>query len=232
MRTTLIVITAILMGVVAVTASTAQAQFGMSWRRTPTIAVISSTAGDARVSLVDEAVTFGDKTLEDVGSGFRLGQVERLVQPVPEDALQLLSRSILGGSHPVEIPPALRNPPRDIAILLGDSDFISFAGPFDTTSKRVVGIKGAHFFPMNLPNVARNIIAHELGHVIGLGHNDDPTKLMCGRPASCRPDLFRSDAPRVFPVSDAEKQRLLRIYPADWKPGSPGAHDSVPRADQ
>ena len=209
------------MGLVAVAASTAHAQFGMPWRRTPTIVVISSATGDPRVSLVDEAVTFWDKTLEDIGSGFRLGQVERLVQPVPEDALQLLSRSILGGSRPVEIPPALRNPPRDIAILLADSDFISFAAPFDATSKRVVGIKGAHFYPMNLPNVARNIITHELGHAIGLGHNDDPTKLMCGRPAACRPDLFRSDAPRVFPVSDDEKQRLIRLYPADWKPGSP-----------
>jgi len=212
---------AIVMGLVAVAASTAHAQFGMPWRRTPTIVVISSATGDPRVSLVDEAVTFWDKTLEDIGSGFRLGQVERLVQPVPEDALQLLSRSILGGSRPVEIPPALRNPPRDIAILLADSDFISFAAPFDATSKRVVGIKGAHFYPMNLPNVARNIITHELGHAIGLGHNDDPTKLMCGRPAACRPDLFRSDAPRVFPVSDDEKQRLIRLYPADWKPGSP-----------
>jgi hypothetical protein len=211
----------LLMGLVAVAASTAHAQFGVPWRRTPTIVVISSAAGDPRVSLVDEAVAFWDKTFEDMGSGFRLGPVERLVQPVPEDALKLLSRSILGRSRPVEIPPALRNPPRDIAILLGDSDFVSFAGPFDRASKRVVGIKGAHFHPMNLPNVARNIIAPELGHAIGLGHNDDPAKLMCGRPASCRPDLFRSDEPRVFPLSDDEKQQLLRMYPADWKPRSP-----------
>ena len=217
----LTVIAGILLGLVAFTDITARAQFGMSWRRTPTIVVISSAAGDPRVSLVDEAVVYWDKTLEDIGSGFRLGPVERLVQPVPEDALQLLSRSILGGSRPVEIPPTLRNPPRDIAILLGDSDFISFAGPFDATSKRIVGIKGARFQPMSLPNVARNIIAHELGHAIGLGHNDDPTKLMCGRPASCRPDLFRSDEPRVFPVSEEEKQRLLRMYPVDWKPRSP-----------
>jgi len=42
---------------------------------------------------------------------------------------------------------------------------------------------------MNLPNVARNVIARELGHAIGLGHNSDPTMLMCGRPAPCRPAL-------------------------------------------
>jgi hypothetical protein len=87
---------------------------------------------------------------------------------MPEDALQVLSRSIVGGSRPVDVPPALRDPPRDLTIMLADSDFVSFAGPFDATAKRVVGIRGSHLPPMNLPNVARNVIAHELGHAIGL----------------------------------------------------------------
>jgi Matrixin len=73
---------------------------------------------------------------------------------------------------------------------------------------------------MNLPNVPRNVIAHELGHAIGLGHNSDPTTLMCGRPAQCRPDLFRSDQPRMFPLTDDEKRQLLPMYPPQWKPQS------------
>jgi hypothetical protein len=28
---------------------------------------------------------------------------------------------------------------------------------------------------------------------------------------------FRSDEPRMFPVTDAEKRELLRMYPANWK---------------
>lgn len=48
------------------------------------------------------------------------------------------------------------------------------------------------YVPLTLANVARNVIAHELGHAIGLGHNNDAAKLMCGRPAPCRPDVFRS----------------------------------------
>lgn len=208
----------LLLGVASLAATTAHAQFGVPWRHTPTLVAISSAESDPRLSLVDEAVAFWNKTLEEIGSGFRLGAVERLVQPVPEDALQALSRSVVGGSRPVDVPPALRNPPRDLTILLGDSDFVSFAGPFDSTSKRVVGIRASHLPPMNQPNVGRNVIAHELGHAIGLGHNDDPAKLMCGRPASCRPNLFRSDAPRLFPLTDDEKRQLLRMYPADWKP--------------
>jgi hypothetical protein len=208
----------LLLVVACLTATTAHAQFGVPWRHAPTLVAISSAEDDPRLSLVDEAVSFWNKTLEEIGSGFRLPPAERLVKPVPEDALQALSRSIVGGSRPVDIPPALRNPLRDLTIMLGDSDFVSFAGPFDSTAKRVVGIRGLNLSPMNLPNVARNVIAHELGHAIGLGHNDDPTKLMCGRPSSCRPNLFRSDAPRLFPLTDDEKSRLLLMYSAEWKP--------------
>ena len=209
----------LLLAVAGVAANTAaHAQFAVPWRHAPTLAAISSAEGDPRLGLVDEAVAFWNKTLEEIGSGFRLPPAERLVKPVPEDALQVLSRSIVGGSRPVDVPPALRDPPRDLTIMLADSDFVSFAGPFDATAKRVVGIRGSHLPPMNLPNVARNVIAHELGHAIGLGHNDDPAKLMCGRPASCRPGLFRADEPRLFPLTDDEKRQLLRMYPADRTP--------------
>lgn len=205
--------------IASLTARAAHAQFGVPWRHTPTIIIISA-AGDPRLSLVDEAVSFWNRTLEEVGSGFRLGPVGRVVQPIPEEALQSLSRAIVGRPGPTEIPEALRNLPGDLTILLADSDFVSFAGPFHAPGKRVVGIKNPSWPPLNLPNVARNVIIHELGHAIGLGHNSDPTMLMCGRPASCRPAAFRSDVPRIFPLTDDEKAQLLRMYPADWKPRS------------
>jgi hypothetical protein len=66
---------------------------------------------------------------------------------------------------------------------------------------------------MSLPNVPRNVIAHELGDAIGLARNSDPTTLMCGRQASCRPDLFRSNRPRMFSLTEGEKRRLLTLYP-------------------
>jgi hypothetical protein len=65
--------------------------------------------------------------------------------------------------------------------------------------------------------VTRNVIAHELGHVIGLSDNADPTTLICGRPASCRPYLFASDEPRYFPLTDAEKDQLQRLYLKSWR---------------
>jgi hypothetical protein len=195
-----------------------QAQFGVAWRHAPNIIVVSA-AGDARVGLVEEGAAFWNRTLAELGSPFRLAPARHVVQVLPEEALQSLSGLVVGGPGVVSIPQALRDPPGDITVFLSRSEFVSFTGPFDPSGRRVIGIRGAKFPPMDLPNVPLNVITHELGHALGLGHNSDPTKLMCGRPAPCRPALFRSEAPHIFPLTDEEKQKLRTMYPAQWKPG-------------
>jgi len=88
-------VTCVVFAAVALTTSTAHPQFRMAWRQSPNITVIAAT-GDHRLALVDEAVAFWNKTLEGLGSGFRLGPVTHVVQPIPSD---WKPRSAIGGTH-------------------------------------------------------------------------------------------------------------------------------------
>src|ERR1700752_5218699 len=93
--------------VAGLTATAANAQLGGPWDRRPTVMVIGA-ASDPRLRLVEEAVAFWNTTLEAIGSGFPLGPGTTLVHPVPEDALQSLSRSIagVGPRRPIDVPQA------------------------------------------------------------------------------------------------------------------------------
>jgi hypothetical protein len=202
----------VMLGILIVIAGTADAARAQTWGHAPKIVVVSP-AGDSRLRAVDEAVAYWNRTLQEIGSGFRLGPVTHVVRPIPEEALQQTTPVLRSRGRTTNFPADLGDLPGDITIFLAASEFVSFASPFNENGKRIIGIRGASFPPMNLPNVPRNVIAHELGHAIGLRHNSDPTTLMCGRPSPCRPALFRSDQPRMFPLTGAEKSWLLAMYP-------------------
>src|SRR5262245_12268696 len=164
---------------------------GVALTKVPRILISVGQSGDARVPLVHAAVSHWNGLLSGMGSGFRLGPVS------------------MGGSAAGQ--------PGAIVVVLSDGAFVSHVNRLPGGQGALAMIRNTNGPPMSLPNVPRNVIAHELGHAIGLGHNSDPAMLMCGRPSPCRPGLFASQTPRYFPLSAGDRSKLLAMYPPGWK---------------
>lgn len=185
------------------------------WSKVPSV-VLVSPENDSRIQAAYEAINFWNQTFAQIGTSFRLGSVTHTAEKIPANQMVSLSRGIFVNQR--NLPENIQKMPGDLILVLSDETFISFEYGFPSKGKVLVGIKNQKIFPLTLPNVTRNVIAHELGHAIGLGHNSDPTKLMCGRPASCRPNLFESEQARFFPLSEEEIITLKKMYPPNWKP--------------
>lgn len=167
-----------------------------SFRR---VVVAGPDSADMRYPATSEAVDFWNMTFAELGLDAPFGPVQFVQLEAAEDVLRSDRRALL------ELP-------GEIVIVLSDSAIVSFAAPLDGQGRYLIGLRTDRLPPLNLPNVSRNLVAHELGHALGLGHNDDRTKLMCGRPAPCRPDAFQSDEPRFFDLTQEERATLLRLH--------------------
>ena len=189
---------------------------GSTWSKVPTVVFVAPET-DPRLQVAREAVDFWNRTFAELGTPFRLGPISHTTDTVSIDDLKALSVQVVGRGGPTALPEHIQRMPGDLIVVLSDGDFISFAARSLSGAKVLVGIRSHQLYPLTLPNVARNVIAHELGHAIGLGHNDDPTTLMCGRPAPCRPAAFQSQTERFFPLTNAEKARLMTMYPPHWQ---------------
>lgn len=190
--------------------------WGVGWTKVPTVVIVAQD-DDPRIQTVREAVEFWNRTFVELGSPFRLGVVKHVSGAVSADELQALSAKVLARTGLGEFSEAIRGFPGDLIVALSDGDFVSFAARWPASERALVGIRTQRTPPLSFPNVTRNIVAHELGHAIGLGHNEDPAMLMCGRPAPCRPDAFVSRAERFFPLTSADKAVLRGMYPANWE---------------
>ena len=173
---------------------------------------VMGNPSDVRVAAVREAIAFWNAELERLGGQTRLGPVSVIENSVPDEVLRDASMAVEQGRRPRDLSPWIEPSPEELVVVLASADLMSFAVRGRHGAGGVVVLRSADDAPLSLPNVARNVAAHELGHLLGLEHNDAIGTLMCGRPARCRPDLYASDTPRFFPLTP-DDERVLREKP-------------------
>jgi hypothetical protein len=173
---------------------------------------IAGEANDPRVPAVREAIQHWNRQLAALGTNVRFGPVvEREPAGVDDDVFARVSSGAISEPRANRVL-SLADYDTDVVVFLSGGDFPSVGLPHRDNQHGVVILRRATDEPLSLPNVSRNVAAHELGHVLGLVHNQDARSLMCGRPSPCRPDMYASDTPRFFPLTAGEKNYLKQRF--------------------
>ncbi len=173
------------------------------------VALLVADPEDDRVAMVADAVGFWNGAVSELGFG-SVFDVPRLATP-PEglrpfenyahQLSQLAGR--LNSSDPGPEPPkALFEVEAELVVLLSAQTVMPFAWPYGENGRYFVAVPAGD----ERDNVVRNVIAHELGHVLGLEHLREPGVLMC-QPCDTSSAHSRGQ-PRFLPLTDLDRERL------------------------
>lgn len=176
------------------------------WMTSPAIVVSAAREDDPRIADVFRAVDYWNRQLRLVKSPIRLGSIGRAVRLTADDR-----RNLRTENPPAETRARLDNLKSSIIIVLQDEPIKSFVHS-DRVGSNVVVVISSPDGTTAQPYVMRNVIAHEIGHAIGLQHTDVPESLMCGAPAPCAVSRFESSRGQHFPLVTDDTDQLRRWY--------------------
>lgn len=182
------------------------------------VIILTPSLDDVRLAATRKALAFWNRTLAELGLGARLTEAEiitesPLTRPLENYAQRLWRQAgrISAGENGPRPPRELRGMEGDIVLLLSQQHLMSFAWPVDRTERYFVAIGTRSNDPVKSPVAVHNVVAHELGHALGLVHNNLPAALMC---SPCRSSLIASYKERFLPLTPDDRARLQALYSA------------------
>ncbi|MXY24505.1 MAG: matrixin family metalloprotease [Acidobacteria bacterium] len=181
--------------------------------------LIVPTAGDQRIEAARDAVSFWNARLAELEVATRLDGPRVVVAPpelrdIENYARRVAQRAVrlpAGDAEP-DAPAEVTNLDADVILLLSAQDILSYAWPLPRIEppRYLVVIRSVRGPDRGDAMVTRHVVAHELGHTLGLLHNEEPDTLMCG---PCQPLLSIPDETGYLPLTDSERARLRALHP-------------------
>ena len=179
------------------------------------VAIFSPDGNDVRLAMTFDAIAFWNGVAERLGLDLRLvgeiiiaSPVTRRLETYARTISQRAGRLRSGPGEP-DAPAEVVAVEADVVLLLSRQDLMSFAWPIPKRHGYFIAIEADELAMAQNLNIARNIIAHEIGHSLGLVHNRDPTSLMCG---PCRTSGLGRDDAEYMRLTDGDRQRLIERY--------------------
>ena len=207
-----------LIAAVTVTAAMSLCRADMAAAADRSILVLAPSAEDDRIEPAREAVAFWNDRLEELGVGTRLAGPRLVVASPIARAVENYARSVAqrgvrlpGGEAEPDGPRELTGLDADIVVLLSRQNILSYTWPLPRTAppRYLVVIRLARGLDRGDAMVSRHVVAHELGHALGLLHNESPHTLMCG---PCQPLTSEPDETGFLPLTSAERERLVALH--------------------